>query len=187
MTGPGSASALPVPSPPPPRTTLTFRSVNRRDQPGYEPGLQRHHLLPYQIITAGCFGPLVTTIGRDRLGFDDFRRNGLLLPAREDAAQLLRLPLHRGPHRSYNAMVLERVGMIEQRWSRERMLAADAALDEALFRLSLLQSALRRRLLAPQGRSMVLNRRDPAHAPPPQFDDLDAMADFLWSETEEAA
>lgn len=126
-------------------------------------------------------------MGLARLGFDDFRRNGLLLPAQEDAARLLGLPLHRGPHRSYNAMVIERVGMIEQRWSRERLRAADDALDEALFRLSVLQAALRRRLLAPQGKAMVLNRRDPALAPQPVFDDLDAMAELLWSETAEAA
>jgi len=83
-------------------------------------------------------------------------------------------------------MVLERVGMIEARWSRERARAADAALDEALFRLSVLQSALRRRLLAPQGRALVLNRRDPVLRPQPAFDDLDAMAELLWSETAEA-
>lgn len=167
------------------RTSLTFRAVNRRDEPGYEPGLQRHHLLPNQLLTTGCFGPLVNTLGLARLGFDDFRRNGLLLPAQEDAARLLGLPLHRGPHRTYNAMVLERVGMIEERWSRKRLRASDEALDEALFRLSLLQSALRRRLLTPQGRAMVLNRRDPAVAAPAAFDDLDAMAEFLWSDTAE--
>lgn len=121
-------------------------------------------------------------MGRGLIGFDDFRRNGLLLPAREDAAQLLGLPLHRGPHRDYNGMVMERVGAIERRWAKERARNAERALDEALFRLGLLQDALRRRLLSPMGRGMVLNRRDPALSAP-VFDDLDAMAELLWEET----
>lgn len=126
------------------------------------------------------------SLGRGRIGFDDFRRNGLLLPAREDAAQLLGLPLHRGPHRNYNELVFERVGVIEASWSRERLRQADRALDDTLFRLNLLQGALRQRLLRPLGRSLVLNRRDPG-LPAPAFDDLDAMAELLWQETAEAA
>jgi hypothetical protein len=129
---------------------------------------------------------LFDALGRGRIGFDDFRRNGLLLPAREDAAQLLGLPLHRGPHRIYNELVKQRVGTIEARWSRERASDSDRALGEALFRLGLLQGALRRRLLSPSARRMVLNRKDPAVSLP-AFDDLDAMAELLWLETELAA
>lgn len=168
------------------RTTLSFRAVNRRDAPGYEAGLQRHHLLPFQLVDTRAFTTFVTTLGRTRIGFDDFRRNGLLLPARETTAQLLGLPLHRGPHRAYNAMVLERVGQIEARWSHRRLAETEAALDEALFRLGLLQAALRRRLLAPTGRSIVLNRRDPALAAD-AFAELDDLAELLWSETAETA
>lgn len=161
--------------------------MNRKDDPGHDAGLQRHHLLPFQLITAAALRPLVEAVGLARLGFDDFRRNGLLLPATDQAAQLLRLPLHRGPHRAYNEMVLERVGRIEAHWSRERMRSADGALETALLRLSLLQGALRRRLLAPQGRGLVLNRRDPALSDPRAFAELDAMADLLWAETAEVA
>ena len=95
------------------RARLPFRAVNRKDTPGYQPGMQRHHLLPCQLLSERCFGPLFDSIGRDRLGFDDFRSNGLLLPASGESALRLRLPLHRGPHRDYNAMVAERVGQIE--------------------------------------------------------------------------
>lgn len=168
------------------RTGITFRAVNRKGLENYDPGLQRHHLLPLQLVAAGGFRVLFESLGRARIGFDDFRRNGLLLPAREERAQLLRLPLHRGPHRHYNAMVMERVGAIEARWTVARRRDADAALDEALFRLSLLQSALRRRLLSPEGRTVVLNRRDPGRAVEARFDDLDAMAELLWMETAEA-
>ena len=58
------------------------------------------------------------TLDARRIGFNDFRRNGLLLPAREETAQRLALPLHRGPHRTYNQMVIQRVGEIERGWSR---------------------------------------------------------------------
>lgn len=125
-------------------------------------------------------------LGLARIGFDDFRRNGLLLPAEEKVARLLGLPLHRGPHRHYNQMVLERVGTIEASWSRRRLRANDTAQQEALFRLGLLQNALRRRLLTPAGRSVMLNRRDPAYYPL-EFGELDAMADLLWSDTEPAS
>ena len=165
------------------RSRLAFRAVNRREIAGYDPGLQRHHLLPFQLVAAACFRPFLGAVGLARIGFDDFRRNGLLLPAEESAARLLGLPLHRGPHARYNQMVLERVGMIEARWSRQRLSAAEAAIDEALFRLGLLQSALRRSLLSPAGRTVVLNRRDPAVIAP-AFDDLDAMAELLWNDTD---
>lgn len=188
MSGEGRCGASLLAAAPPfaPRATLSFRAVNRKDEPGYEAGLQRHHLLPFQLVDTRAFARFVTTLDRARIGFDDFRRNGLLLPASEATAQLLRLPLHRGPHRAYNALVLERVGQIEARWSRRRLAETEAALDEALFRLGLLQAALRRRLLAPNGRSMVLNRRDPALAAD-AFAELDDLAELLWSETAEIA
>ena len=144
--------------------------------------MQRHHLLPNQLLSKRCFGPLFETIGRDRLGFDDFRANGLLLPASDEAALRVRLPMHRGPHRDYNAMVAERVGQIEGDWSQQRRRAPEVALDQALMRFGLLQRALRRRLLAPQRSRMRLNRSDPIGAGL-DFAELDAMADALWAGT----
>jgi hypothetical protein len=67
------------------RNALPFRSVNRAGMPGYDPGVQRHHLLPRQLLGHRCFGPLFDLLGRDRLGFEDFRTNGLLLPASDSA------------------------------------------------------------------------------------------------------
>lgn len=92
------------------RQRLSFRSVNRRDTVGYEPGLQRHHLLPRQLLSRRCFGAMLETVGTERIGFDDFRSNGLLLPANDTAALRIGLPLHRGPHRTFNELVIERVG-----------------------------------------------------------------------------
>ena len=68
------------------RRKLPFRAVNRRDRAGFTPGMQRHHLLPWQLLAGPAFRCLFETIGRERLDFDDFRSNGLLLPARGDSA-----------------------------------------------------------------------------------------------------
>jgi hypothetical protein len=165
------------------RPRLAFRSVNRKDAPGYQPGVQRHHLLPCQLLSKRCFAPLLDTIGRERIGFDDFRSNGLLLPASSESALRMRLPLHRGPHRDYNAMVTERVGQIEGDWARLRLIAPEIALDQALMRLGLLQRALRRRLLQPERAAMRLNRNDPLGTGL-DFAELDAMAEALWAGTD---
>jgi hypothetical protein len=167
------------------RPRLPFRHVNRRIDPGYLAGMQRHHLLPLQLLSARCFGTLFERLGRDRVGFDDFRRNGLLLPCTDRAAARLALPLHRGPHRDYNAMVFERVGQIEHGWAARRVRAPDGALEDALMRLALLQGALRRRLLA-ERRRLRLNRADPLGGGR-DFAELDAMADLLWREAGESA
>jgi hypothetical protein len=160
---------------------LPFRSVNRPGLPGYQPGLQRHHLLPCQILVRRSFSPLLAALGSERIGFDDFRRNGLLLPANDTSAAWLGLPLHRGPHRTYNELVFERLGRIEASWSLARRVSADVAAIEALARIALLQGALRRRLLA-EGRPFRLNRTTrPATS---DFSVLDAMAAQLWPATE---
>jgi hypothetical protein len=166
-----------------PRGDLPFRAVNLPDAPDYDPGLQRHHLLPRQLLQKRCFGPLFDLLGRERIGFEDFRTNGLLLPASTSAALRIGLPMHRGPHHSYNAMVIERVGQVEAGWNAMRLRAPDMALTEAVGRLRLLQRALRRRLLDPRRRRLTLNRHDPLdHAP--DFSELDAMADSLWGDTQ---
>lgn len=168
------------------KQSLPFRAVNQPSAPDYDPGLQRHHLLPKQMLSQRCFGPMFDMIGRERFGFDDFRSNGLLLPSQDSAAIRMGLPMHRGPHRDYNALVMERVGQVEARWSDIRGKAPEVALVEAVQRLTLLQKALRRRLLSPQAKPMMLNRYDPMQKQV-DFTELDAMIDMLWPETEELA
>jgi hypothetical protein len=158
------------------RAALPFRAVNRRGTPGHYAGLQRHHLLPRQLLTRRPFAALFGAIGGERLAFDDFRRNGMLLPADHGAALRLGLPLHRGPHRDYNALVEARVGQIEAGWAAARPRAPDRATREAIGRLSVLQGALRRRLLDPR-RHFTLNRRDPFAGA--DFRELEAMATLL--------
>lgn len=161
------------------RQRLRFAAVNHRNAPDYDPGVQRHHLLPRELLSRRCFGRMFDEIGEERVGFDDFRRNGLLLPTNDSAVLRFGLPLHRGPHRIYNHLVIERVGRIEQEWSAARARDAELALVSAVMRISLLQRALRRRLLDPLGKRLALNRHDPL-ARPLDFSELDAMADALW-------
>lgn len=165
------------------RGTLPFRAVNKREAPDYDPDLQRHHLLPRQLLQKRCFGPLFDLMGRDRIGFEDFRSNGLLLPASDSAAMRIGLPMHRGPHHDYNALVMERVGQVEAGWSATRLRAPEIALSEAVGRLKLLQRALRRRLLDPRKQRFTLNRHDPLGREK-DFSDLDRMAEGLWGDTQ---
>jgi hypothetical protein len=160
-------------------TVIAFRAVNLRGSAGYDPGLQRHHLLPCQLLSQRCFGPMFAAVGRAQVGFDDFRCNGLLLPANEQASLRTGMPLHRGPHPRYNEVVIARVGRIEGRWAIARKRDGDTALVEALLRLHLLQGALRRQLLAGR-RRVVLNRNDPLGTGY-DFTELDAMAEALWA------
>lgn len=160
---------------------LRFRAVNRYGSTDYNAGLQRHHLLPLQLLSMRCFGQFFERIGLDRIGFDDFRRNGLLLPCSDRTATMMALPMHRGPHQRFNALAMDRVARIERAWRAGGR--SDVATKDALFRLDLLQSALRRRLLDPSRQPIPLNSRDPA-LQKPDFSDLDAMADLLWAATE---
>lgn len=161
---------------------LPFRSVNKPGSRGYREDVQRHHVLPQQVLDHAGITGMAATIGADALGMHDFRRNGMLLPATDAAALRLGLPLHRGPHQTYNALVIERMGQIEAGWQRRRINGGlERATIEALMRIDILQRALRRRLLDPaRWRGVPLNRRDPAL----DFAHLDRMADALWAATE---
>ncbi|MDE1466838.1 AHH domain-containing protein [Aurantiacibacter sp. D1-12] len=164
------------------RAGLPFRAVNRRGTPAHDAGMQRHHLLPRQIMKVRCFATMFDQIGRLAIGFEDFRANGLLLPSIAKSALRTGLPLHCGPHRQYNELVQERVGCIERRWACQCPSDASHARVEALMRLRLLQRALRKRLMQRENRSLFLNRKDPFRAGV-DFAELDAMVEALWSAT----
>ena len=170
-TGPGRSELPPIP----------FGVVNRAGRPGHVAGLQRHHLLPRVLVGLTCFARLLGALG-SRAGLDDFRRNGMLLPATEGAAVRMGLPLHRGPHRTYSDMVRERLGGIEAGWVANSRRDADAAGHAALRDLAALQAELRRSLLDPQ-RTLRLNRSDPLGGGT-DFTRLDAMAETLWGATQ---
>lgn len=172
---------------PAPRRRLPFEAINRPGMHDYDPDLQRHHLLPRQLLSRRCLEPMFAALGQRRIGFDDFRANGMLLPASDAAALRMAMPLHRGPHHRYSGMVIERVGRIEASWAELRLRKGlEAASEQALMQLWLVQRALRRRLLQGGGRHFALNRRDPLGLPL-DFSDLDAMADLLWAESQAPA
>ncbi|RDC59835.1 hypothetical protein HME9302_01031 [Alteripontixanthobacter maritimus] len=156
-----------------------------RGSDGYDPAMQRHHLVPLQVMRHIHFKDLFEKLQITRCKFDDFRLNGLLLPAQESAARRTGLPMHRGPHRHYNEMVMQRVGQIDSGFQRTRRRFPNIAGDSALMRLQLLARALRRRL-SEQGRSPItLNSYDPIGAAQ-DFTNLDSLADNLWTASETA-
>jgi hypothetical protein len=168
------------------RRRIPFRSVNCPGRPGHVEGMQRHHLLPLQLLGKPAFRAMLDALGPERVGFDDFRCNGLLLPAVEKQVLRLRLPLHRGPHRIYNEVVDARVGQIERAWANATGADHQHASEHAMMRMRLLQRALRRQLLAPRRMHYNLNNRDPlGHGI--DFSELDAMADTLWAGTGEGS
>lgn len=158
---------------------LSFRAVNRKDAPDYRAGLQRHHLLPRQLVSRRCFGRFLEGLGWDRVRLHDFRFNGLLLPANDEEVLRTGLPLHRGPHRIYSELVIERVAQIERGWITGQRCHAERASEEALMRLHLLQRALRQKLLKNEQGRALLNRYDPIGTGR-NFTDLDAMAEAIW-------
>lgn len=139
-------------------------------------GYQKHHLIPVQLLKKQVFGKLFD-IAR-QAGFDsrDFESNGIYLPAKENLAIESGRPLHRGPHPKYNALVGERLGLIEASIKKE-LSALDA--DNIAFRLYYLQRGLRRTLLK-KPRSMTLNKRDPM-SKNVDFTHLDNDIDYIWS------
>jgi hypothetical protein len=75
-------------------------------------------------------------------------------------------------------MVIEKVGRIEQPWSRRRTRSDDARHVDTLDRLARLQNRLRLNLLD-QRRAPHFSSKYPRSSAP-GFADLDALAEDLW-------
>lgn len=120
-------------------------------------------------------------LGKERLALDDFRQNGILLPAREEAVWRTSLPLHRGPHRHYNEMVIDRFGEIEANWSLAKRRDAEGADRDALEALADLRRTLLLQLLD-RRRPLRLNSKDPLGVGV-DFTAIDDMAEELWRAT----
>ena len=167
------------------RRRLPFSAVNRRGSPAYQFGMQRHHLLPRQLLSQRFLKRLLKAVKVRTLGFDDFRRNGLLLPCEEAVAARLGLPLHRGPHREYNEMVVAQIGAIESEWAFRRQRGPKLATIAARLRLASLQRELKHSLLSANPPKLVLDENEKL-GNRFEFADLDAMAAQLWSATQSA-
>lgn len=170
------------------RAYIPLSSVNIPGKPGYHPGLQRHRLLSRTLLGRRPFSRMIGSPARERIGFHDFRRSVLQLPASEGGAQRIGLPLHRVPNGTYSEVAIERVGQIEMGCIRTRRYDNELASMESLMLLDLLQRALRRRLLTlPKGEETVLNKHVfmlAQHDPSLDYNLLDLMAEILWQATE---
>ncbi len=139
-------------------------------------GFQKHHLIPVQLLKMNAFVKLFERA--EQAGFDarDFKSNGIYLPAYEKLAIESGRLLHRGPHPQYNALVGQRLGMIEASLYKKHDVPDAASIA---FRLSYLQRGLRRTLLK-KPRTITLNKRDPMSRNI-DFRSLDNDVDNIWS------
>lgn len=140
---------------------IAFRRVNRRGQSNYKPERQRHHLLPMALMRREQFRHFFKDLIAAGFVFDDFVTNGILLPTTEAEALRARLPLHRGPHPHYNALILMRVETIRAGYICSRRRLQDRM--DCLQRLRLLQNVIRRSLLGAFDFPVRLHRRDPMY------------------------
>lgn len=158
-----------------------FSMVNRKDRGGYNPYYQRHHLIPLQAASISNIREPLDKMIRGGFDFDDFEKNGVLLPSDEQIAFATRQPLHRGPHPRYNELVIERLILIIRLCNR----IDNGVQRKAFFRLriGLLQSVLRRALVGSILPVLRLNKRDPGLSSS-AFAELDSCVDALYVATQ---
>ncbi|GAA0488452.1 hypothetical protein GCM10009096_34240 [Parasphingorhabdus litoris] len=158
-----------------------FSKINRKNADGYNPHYQRHHLIPLQ---AGSIDDVAVPLHREMEGgfdFDDFDKNGILLPSNERVALQTGRPLHRGPHPRYNELVIDRLLLIIKLSEQIESLFQRQSFFR--FRVSLLQFTLRRALLGRNMATLRLNKRDPG-VTSEAFRDLDDCVDILCVQTQ---
>lgn len=121
---------------------------------------QLHHLIPLEVFRSGRFRSFFEIVGRNNFKINDFGTNGVMLPATERCAAIMKMPMHRGPHPRYSTIVAERVSAI----ARDMPVLEPQLMQihAGLTRLRLLQRALRTSLLNSKP-AFCLNKRDPRH------------------------
>jgi A nuclease family of the HNH/ENDO VII superfamily with conserved AHH len=72
-------------------------------------GFHAHHLIPKQVARHRYFAQFMADLKNVGLNLDDFERNGIYLPYSERLGEIFQLPVHRGAHPLYNAMVSHHV------------------------------------------------------------------------------
>jgi A nuclease family of the HNH/ENDO VII superfamily with conserved AHH len=118
-------------------------------------GFQRHHVIPVNVIGRRVFAGLFALVAQVGFSPHSFMANGLLLPSTEAIAVQTGLPLRRGPHKQYDALIAEGLNII---WEDMRH---GAVLDNVNV-LRLLSEFVGhiRRTLQHDG-ALLLNRNDP--------------------------
>jgi A nuclease family of the HNH/ENDO VII superfamily with conserved AHH len=133
-------------------TDMSLGNFAGNQQPGY----QRHHLIPVNIVQSYAFAKLFSFIAPAGFKPHCFLNNGHLLPATEVESVKTGLPLHRGPHRQYDDLIAECLNMI---WLAALAGHIPATPVSLMTQISDLQGLLRR-ILGPSA-SIKLNQHDP--------------------------
>jgi A nuclease family of the HNH/ENDO VII superfamily with conserved AHH len=81
---------------------VPFGAVNLSHDRTYREGWVRHHLLPLQSLRDRALQPFLSSLSDDGFHMDDFRTNGILLPALQSIGKFAGLPVHFGGHPNYN-------------------------------------------------------------------------------------
>lgn len=150
--------------------------MRRRGWQGAPPprtGFQRHHLVPIALLQRPQMATMFEHLRDEGFMLQNFGRNGLVLPACEDAALLSGHALHRGPHHGYSDVIAARVERVRAHFAVQAPVDIRLARRTAVMRLGLLQDVTRRALTDRHGGSFWLNRRDPMRlfADRPYLDD----------------
>jgi hypothetical protein len=122
-----------------------FASVNSRGSPNYLDGWHKHHVFTSQCRNDRELHLIFVAMEARGVSLNDFRFNGMLLPAVERESHRANLPLHVVGHKFYNHGLLEHLHQIRRlcdttKTARGRNFAAAAL---GLFTLAHLRRAIR--------------------------------------------
>lgn len=117
--------------------SLVFRTPTRC-------GWHRHHLLPNSLQQYPDLRDFTDALSITGFDLGDFGTNGMFLPADETIASTVHLPLHRGSHHTYNAIVIAALDLVRHGVGRLEPRGQIAALRglQARLRTMLRTSAL---------------------------------------------
>jgi hypothetical protein len=91
---------------------VPFGAVNLSHDRTYREGWVRHHLLPLQSLRDRALQPFLSSLSDDGFHMDDFRTNGILLPALQSIGKFAGLPVHFGGHPNYNGRTIDELQAI---------------------------------------------------------------------------
>lgn len=157
---------------------IRFSQINRPGGPDHKPNYQRHHLIPRQACSETDLQEVLKNMGEVGFHFEDFEKNGILLPCCEKEAWRTGRPLHRGPHPRYNEIVIERLVHISS--LGERIDKISERQNFFQFRFRILLVSLHKGLNCRRFRRISLNRRDPFRSSL-SFDLIDSRIESMHS------
>jgi len=139
-------------------------------------GWHRHHLLPNHLSRYPDLRKFTEQLGGTGAGLDDFDTNGMFLPSEEGIARHAHLPLHRGPHLTYNEIVVSALDGL-----RQDVVRCKTGLRDQHAAVRALQCRLRTLLqLSALDMDVALAGRDP-FGPIPVAAALDRQTDALFA------